>query len=222
MTIFSGAGVLIFDPRRSAFLLVFDYTKTYNCQGGFLKYYSHVENYLEKTASEELAEETRLLIQCSPLELRQCLFVDVPMKFHTFRCYFLRFECPNDICEQFNRIDPTRLPLDDDFHETNEFKYFPVEQFFNEKTMSKINENSLALDEFGKEQTLHRRVIRVIETIVKENVRRSCCSFIDVQFKTNDNTTKEKDEKERDIEELMEQTLDKTDNFRLMLNENIS
>ena len=169
--LYSGAGVLIFDRRRSAFLLVHDYTKTFNCAGGFLKYDAHVESYLEKTASEELAEETRQLIRCSPDELRRCPFVDVPMnarlKFCAFRCYLFRCECPADICEQFARIDASTLPLDDDFHETSALKYFPVEQFFDAKTKSQIEQNATALDEFGEERSLHRRVINVIRTMEK-------------------------------------------------------
>ena len=167
--LYSGAGVLIFDPRRSAFLLVDDYTKTFNCAGGFTKYDSHVDGYLERTASEELAEETRQLIRCSPVELRRCPFVDVPLNsrlnFCAFRCYLLRYECPDDICQQFDRIDPSTLPLDDDFHETNALKYFPVEQFFDAKTKLKIEQNDTALDEFGEERSLHRRAINVIRTM---------------------------------------------------------
>lgn len=169
--LYTGAGVLIFDPRRSAFLLVHDYTMTFNCAGGFIKYDSHVENYLEKTASEELAEETRQLIRCSPDDLRRCPFVDISLngrlEFCAFRCYLLRCECPADICEQFERIDVSTLPLDGEFHETNALKYFPVEQFFDAKTKSQIEQNATALDEFGEERSLHRRAINVIRTMEK-------------------------------------------------------
>ena len=175
--IFVGAGVLIIDRIRSSLLLVYDHTKDYNCCGGYLKYSNHQDNYLQRTASEELYEETRQLISS---DLDDCPFVDIPAipsrPYCLFRCYLLRISCPTDICQQFEQINVNDLPVDNDYHETQNLRFFPLEQFFNPRKRCQ----SIARDVEGNAFPLNRRVLNVIHQSIEMNLLQCLNDVIDL------------------------------------------
>ncbi|CAF4598865.1 unnamed protein product [Rotaria socialis] len=82
---YRGSGVLIVDTKRSAVLLVYDYTKNYNCCGGSMKYNYDDPRCIEKTAKDELYEETRTLFTCDIDYLMTCPSVDLNHKNSLFR-----------------------------------------------------------------------------------------------------------------------------------------
>ena len=162
----SGAGVLIIDSNSSSLLLIFDYTKDFNCCGGRVDHQNKSHDYLEQTAAKELREETRTLIHCHISDLKNCPFVDIPVPSMRedirFRCYIMRIPCPADICDQFEHFDMRRLPDYGDYRETTRLEMFPLKQFTNLASLEKIIDSSKATDRFGNARSLNRRVISVL------------------------------------------------------------
>jgi hypothetical protein len=166
-----GSGVLIFDTTSSSLLLVYDYTQNYNCCGGFIKYNLDDLQRIEKTAQEELYEETRTLISCDHDRLRTCPFVDLNFHQDFFRCYILKIPCASDICQQFQDFNLDELPAgDNDYLETMSMAFFPVTQFRKKKSLAKIDATSQARSANGKSNPLNRRVISVIKAAIKANL----------------------------------------------------
>lgn len=167
---YSGAGVLIVDTKTSSLLLVHDYTDNYNCCGGYIKYGYDEPKYLEKTAQEELYEETRRLISCELDRLADCSFVDLELPNQIFRCYILKMKCEEDICERFDKIHLNEGDGDDDFRETKSMAFFPSKQFRGKKSFSKIEKTLQATARDGKTYPLNKRVISVINAARTENL----------------------------------------------------
>jgi len=166
-----GSGVLIVDTKSSSLLLVYDYTQNYNCCGGFIKYNHDDPQRIEKTASEELYEETRTLISCDPDCLISCPFVDLNFHDDIFRCYILKIACESDICQQFEKFNVDSLPNDtDEYLETTSMAFFPLNQFRRKKSLLKIDATSMATSADRKKYSLNRRVISVIKAAVKKNL----------------------------------------------------
>ncbi|CAF0734659.1 unnamed protein product [Rotaria sordida] len=165
-----GSGVLIVDTARSSLLLVHDYTENYNCCGGFIKYDCDDLQRIEKTAIEELYEETRTLLSCDIDHLKTCPFVDLNFYDDIFRCYIFKTQCNSNICEQFENYKFEELPIDDDYHETSSIAFFPLKQFKSKKSLLNIDKNSMAKDSNGKLNPLNRRVISVIKEAVANNL----------------------------------------------------
>jgi len=166
---YSGSGVLIVDTKTSSLLLVYDYTQNYNCCGGFIK--NHDDSQcIEKTASEELYEETRTLISCDIDRLITCPFVDLHFYQEIFRCYILKIKCESDICEQFQNFNLNLLPTDEDYLETSSLAFFPLGQFRRKKSQSKIEATFMATSNDKKKYSLNKRVISVIKEAVKQNL----------------------------------------------------
>jgi len=166
-----GAGVLIVDTKTSSLLLVYDYTNNYNCCGGFSKYSYDDPQGPEKTASEELYEETRTLISCDIDRLVTCPFVDLDFHNEIFRCYILKIECESDICQQFERFNIDELPNgEDDYLETTSMAFFPLKQFQRKKSLLKIEETLIATSTDGKKSAMNRRVLSVIKAAVKDKL----------------------------------------------------
>lgn len=165
-----GSGVLIIDTVSSCLLLVHDYTKNYNCCGGFMKYNADDPLCLEKTAKDELYEETRTLMSCSVDELKACPFVDVEYKHNLFRCYIYKTECPSDICQQFEKVKFDENETDPGYMETTSLAYFPLAQFQTKKSFLRIDKASSAMDIDGKWRELHRRVLSVIKVAIERTL----------------------------------------------------
>lgn len=168
---YSGAGVLIFDTNTSSFLLVHDYTNNYNCCGGRIKYSDDDPQYLEKTARDELYEETRTLISCDLDRLAACPFVELDFLNRIFRCYILKMKCENDLCEQFQRFNLDQIVNDGiSFRETSAMTYFPLKQFQGKKSSVQIERTLIATGRDGKKYPLNERVISVIKAARIENL----------------------------------------------------
>ncbi|CAF1265727.1 unnamed protein product [Adineta steineri] len=165
-----GAGVLIIDTKSSSLLLVNDYTENYNCCGGYIKYDVNDPQRIEKTAMEELYEETRTLFSCEIAQLITCPYVDLNFHDDIFRCYILKMECDSDICEQFEKFNVDQLPAENDYLETSSLTPFPLKQFKGKKSLPRIVSTSMALDSTGKKLPLNKRVISVIQAAVKNNL----------------------------------------------------
>jgi hypothetical protein len=166
-----GAGVLIVDTETSSLLLVYDYTNNYNCCGGFSKYSYDDPQGPEKTASEELYEETRTLISCDIDHLVTCPFVDLNFYNEIFRCYILKIECESNICQRFERFNIDELPTgEEDYLETTSMAYFPLKQFQKNKSLAKIEKTLTATTSDGKKSPLNPRVMSVIKAAVKDNL----------------------------------------------------
>jgi len=165
-----GSGVLIVDTRSSSLLLVYDYTQNYNCCGGYIKYDIDDPQRLEKTAKEELYEETRTLLSCDIDRLLTCPFVDLDFHDDIFRCYILKTPCESDICQKFENFNVDGLPPDDEYLETSSMTFFPLRQFQRKKSLSKIDQTSMAKNSTGKKCSLNQRVVSVIKAAVKANL----------------------------------------------------
>jgi hypothetical protein len=165
-----GSGVLIVDTKTSSLLLVHDYTKNYNCCGGYIKYGIDDPQRIEKTAREELIEETRTLMSCDIDYLITCPFVDLDFHDDIFRCYIFKTRCETDICQQFENFKVEELPEDDDYKETTSMRFFPLKQFKTKKSLARIDKSSLAKNSIGEKLQLNRRVISVIKAALKENL----------------------------------------------------
>lgn len=166
-----GAGVLIVDTNTSSLLLVYDYTQNYNCCGGFIKYDCTDLQRIEKTAREELYEETRTLISCDIKHLAVCPFVDLDIHDDIFRCYILKISCDSDICEQFQNFNVDKLEnADEDYYETTSMAFFPLKQFRKKKYMSEIEKTSMAKSIDKKEYSLNPRVLSVIKAAVQKKL----------------------------------------------------
>ncbi|CAF2421482.1 unnamed protein product [Rotaria sp. Silwood2] len=198
-----GSGVLIVDAERSSLLLVHDYTQNYNCCGGFIKYDYDDPQRIEKTAIEELYEETRTLLSCDIDHLRTCSFVDLNFHDDIFRCYIFKTRCKSDICEQFENYKSEELPVDDDYHETTSIAFFPLRQFRRKRSLLKIDGNSMAKDSNGKLNPLNRRVISLnadideIKNLLSQSNRSRVKQFLEIQqrrLETDLITLKEKQE----------------------------
>jgi hypothetical protein len=170
LKLYSGSGVLIVDTKSSSLLLVNDYTQNYNCCGGFIKYNSDDRQRLEKTASEELYEETRTLISCDLDCLTTCPFVDLHFNGEMFRCYILKIRCESDICQQFENFNLDSLPPDNDYLETSSLAFFHLKQFKRKKSFIKIDATNVAIGTDRKKYPLNQRVISVIKEAVKEKL----------------------------------------------------
>jgi hypothetical protein len=170
LTKYLGSGVLIVDTTSSSLLLVYDYTENYNCCGGYIKYDLDDPLRIEKTAIEELSEETRTLIPCDLNRLRTCPFVDLDFHDDIFRCYILKIPCSSDICEKFEEFVVNLLPTADDYSETTRLTFFPLKQFRKKKSMLKIIESSKAKNHLGEVNPLNQRVISVINASAKQNL----------------------------------------------------
>ena len=166
----TGSGVLLVDTRSSSLLLVYDYTLNYNCFGGRIKYDLDDRERREKTAKDELYEETRTLLSCDLSQLVQCPFVDVNFRDSLFRCYIVKTRCPADICQQFESYPLEQLPDEDEFRETTRLAFFPLKQFQTRKSWSKIVKKSIAQDKYRIDGPLNRRVINVIEAAMQQNL----------------------------------------------------
>lgn len=168
---YTGSGVLIIDTNTSSLLLVYDYTQNYNCCGGFIKYNVDDPQRLQKTASEELYEETRTLISYRIDHITTCPFVDLDFNDEIFRCYILKITCASDICEQFQNFNVGTLPNEDeDYFETTSMAFFPLKQFRKKKYLAKIDETSMATATDQKKYSLNRRVISVIKAAIKNKL----------------------------------------------------
>ncbi|UJR27791.1 hypothetical protein I4U23_009063 [Adineta vaga] len=167
---YSGSGVLIVDTNRSSVLLVYDYTQNYNCCGGFLKYDIDDPQRLEKTAKEELHEETRTLFSCDLDYLTSCPYIDLEFHDEIFRCYIYKTACENDICTRFENFNLTELPDNDEYRETTSIKLFPLKQFRGKKSWANIDKTSIAQDHTGKNRQLNRRVISVIKEAFEQKL----------------------------------------------------
>ncbi|CAF3369238.1 unnamed protein product [Rotaria socialis] len=167
---YRGSGVLIVDTKRSAVLLVYDYTKNYNCCGGSMKYNYDDPRCIEKTAKDELYEETRTLFTCDIDYLMTCPSVDLNHKNSLFRCYILKTKCPSDICQQFDNVKLDENTMGSDYYETTAVAFFPLDQFKHRKSLLTIDKNCEAVQIDGTLSPLNRRVISVIEAAIKENL----------------------------------------------------
>jgi hypothetical protein len=166
-----GAGVLIIDTKTSSLLLVYDYTNNYNCCGGFIKYNINDPQRVEKTAQEELYEETRTLISCDLNDLITYPFVDLDFYQEFFRCYIMKIPCESDICEQFEKFNVDELPAgENDYLETMSMAFFPLKQFRKKKSLAHIESTGMATSRDGKKNPLNPRVISVIKAAVKNNL----------------------------------------------------
>lgn len=163
---YRGAGVLIFDIKTSSFLLVHDYTNNYNCCGGWIKYDCDDPKYIEKTARDELYEETRTVISCELERLSACPFVDLNFRKRLFRCYILKMECDEDICERFENFHL----VGNEFRETKSLVFFPSKQFRDEESFSQIEETSRATARDGKKYPLNQRVISVLKAAMNDKL----------------------------------------------------
>jgi len=161
---YSGSGVLVIDIATDNVLLVYDYSGNYNCCGGFLKYNFDDPQFLEKTAQEELYEETRMLINCNLDELAACPFIDLPLYEDIFRCYILKIRCQTDICEQFEKT------FDEDYFETTALAFFSIEQFRNRESMEIIEQTFQGLAHDGTKCNLNKRAIAAIKTAIQSNL----------------------------------------------------
>ncbi|CAF2100364.1 unnamed protein product [Rotaria magnacalcarata] len=167
---YRGSGVLIVDMKRSSVLLVYDYTKNYNCCGGNMKYNYDDPRCIEKTARDELYEETRTLISCDIDQIMTCPFVDLDHKNSIFRCYIFKTECPSDICQQFDNVKLDENTMDADYYETTAVAFFPLNQFKHQKSLLSIDKNCEAKQIDGTLSPLNQRVISVIKAAIKENL----------------------------------------------------
>ncbi|CAF0822701.1 unnamed protein product [Adineta ricciae] len=167
---YSGSGVLIVDTISSSVLLVFDYTKNYNCCGGYIKYDLDEPKCLEKTAQEELREETRTLFSCDLDHLASCPFVDVQFSDEIFRCYIYKVACDRDVCSRFEQFDLTELSNDHSYLETTSMRFFPLKQFHEKKPWKMIDRTSMGRDQSGQQCPLHRRVISVIKQGIQQKL----------------------------------------------------
>jgi hypothetical protein len=170
LTKYLGSGVLIVDTKTSSLLLVYDYTKNYNCCGGYIKYDVDDPQRIEKTAREELIEETRTLLSCDIDYLVTCPYVDLNFHDDIFRCYVYKTECESNICQQFANFKLDELPTDDDYYETTSMTFFPLKQFKGAKSLARIDKSSMAKNRAGEKTSLNRRVISVIKEAIKENL----------------------------------------------------
>ncbi|CAF0845904.1 unnamed protein product [Didymodactylos carnosus] len=168
---YSGSGLLLFDKSTNCILLIHDYTGDYNCFGGRIKLeYNNDDFGVEKTACDELYEESRTLLSFDYKKLSTVHYVDIKNNYHNelFRCYIVKLELPLDIREQFHNIDLNKLPYNDDYFETNEIHLFPIEQFHSSTIFQ--SGSTKATNNLGENLALNERAIEVILAAKTKNI----------------------------------------------------
>lgn len=156
-----GSGVLIFTdskifPGEHDIVLVKDHTETYNDAGG-------KSDGLESTAtaSNELYEETRGLINIDSRLLATTRYIDIGKNKHKYRCYIIHI--PKISCSEYYCVDTSNMS--NAFHETSGMTRFPA-RHIRDLIRRGVIKRSLLDDKF-KQCPINDRVKDVLKKLFK-------------------------------------------------------